>query len=197
MRMWPQVVKLTISMNVSVNGCLYVLLWHRGDQSAVYLTTCPMAAGRGGCLWLHFHLASSKMASWPPDHRGGDEEEGRRAGVQVRIRLFWRQMWLVSNGTCFWLPVFNYSCLKFEICVIYGVVVNHQTGLDCLLLKEIILRYELVIVKDFSSYTDHDTDLFPGVLPDLWILLIVPNMCLDLHIMHFCCITRITVVFFF
>lgn len=87
----------------------------------------------------------------------------------------------------------NYSCLKFEICVIYCVVVNHQTGLDCLLLKEIILRYELVIVKDFSNYND----LFPGVLPDLWILLILPNMCLDLHIIHFCCITMITVVFFF
>lgn len=66
-----------------------------------------------------------------------------------------------------------------------------------LLLKEIILRYELVIVKVFSNYTDHDTDLFPGVLPDLWILLLLPNMCLDLHIIHFCCITMITVVFFF
>lgn len=79
----------------------------------------------------------------------------------------------------------------------YCVVVNHRTGLDCLLLKEIILRYELVIAKDFSNYTDHDTDLFPGVLPDLWILLILPNMCLDLHIINFHCITMITVVFFF
>lgn len=138
---------------------------------------------------------------WPPDLQTIEAEmkkKGRCPGQTVLEADVAGKQWHVFLITCVqkisvkW-TLNNYSCLKFEICVIYCVVVNHQTGLDCLLLKEIILRYELVIVKDFSNYTD----LFPGVLPDLWILLILPNMCLDLHIIHFCCITMITVVFFF